>query len=264
MTSLEGTNSGQPQLLPAIPSISSTSCTGERRYQSSCHGTTVLSGFERLWQDAVMCDTKLVVQGEEFHVHRYFLAACSHYFCCMFTENYSESHQNSVELKGVTAVGLQAVLQYAYTGELVLSQGHLPDVLEAAAYLQFQEVIDFCAQYIKDQLTIDNCLQFLNMADMYEMRVSALDTKLFILQNFVAVAMREDFLDTSLDLLSELLADDRLMADSELDVFQVALRWLESHPDRAMESRRILGHIRFGLMTAEEMDSVYTHQLMLR
>ena len=45
-----------------------------------------------------------------------------------------------VALEGVSAAGLQTLLQYAYTGQVGISQGNLQNVLEAAAHLQFHEV----------------------------------------------------------------------------------------------------------------------------
>lgn len=65
-----------------------------------------------------MWDTVLVAEEQKFHVHRGYLAACSHYFYAMFTENFKESKQSAVELQGVTASGLQIILQYAYTGQV--------------------------------------------------------------------------------------------------------------------------------------------------
>lgn len=75
----------------------------------------------------------------------------------------------------------------------------------------------------RDRLTIDNCLEFLNMAELFELRNAQVDIKKFILENFVAVAQNENFVEISLDLLCELLKDDRLNAESELDVFKVGV-----------------------------------------
>jgi len=78
--------------------MTSTAATGQhgRSYESSQHGVTVVKGFQRLWQDTLMCDTQLVVQGQTFNVHRAYLAACSQYFYSMFTKDFQEKSQNQV------------------------------------------------------------------------------------------------------------------------------------------------------------------------
>lgn len=210
-----------------------------------------------------MCDTKLIVQGQVFNIHRSFLAASSEYFFLMFTENFQESKQNEVELKGVSARGLKALLEFAYTGVIIITKDNLQDVLEAAAHLQFSEVLHFCSQYLKDEMTIENCLHFLKMAELYDLAGCKRETKAFILENFIPVAQSDDFKDLSLEMFCDFLADDRLRALSELDVFRVALKWLKKHPEREAVAKSVLGSVRYGLMNAEQMEAVYTNPLML-
>lgn len=249
--------------------MTSTAATGlrGRSYESAQHGVTVVKGFQRLWQDSLMCDTQLLVQGQIFNVHRAYLAACSQYFYLMFTKDFQEKSQNQVELKGVTAIGLRALIDYAYTGTIVINDGNLQDVLEAADHLQFVEILTFCARYLRDEMTVDNCLHFLKMAEMYGLSECKRETKSFILENFIPVARNDDFRSISCDLFCEFLSDDRLCSQSELDVFKIALTWLETSNSSTRQSpdtvRRVLGLVRYGLMSAEQMECIYSHPLLL-
>ena len=158
------------------------------------------------------------------------------------------------------------IVSFSYfisTGKVSIDQSSLQDILEASAHLQFTDVLSFCSQYLKEQLTIENCLQFLRLAELYALADCKHDTKVFILENFIPVAKSEDFTEISCELLCELLASDLLRASSELDVFNVTLRWLEAVEGRKKEANRMLGLIRYGLMTAEQMSLVYSHPLML-
>lgn len=57
--------------------------------------------------------------------YRCYLAACSQYFYSMFTKDFVEKMQAQVELKGVSASGLRALLDYAYTGSIVINNANL-------------------------------------------------------------------------------------------------------------------------------------------
>ena len=46
----------------------------------------------------------------------------------------------------MTAIGLRALIEYAYTGTIVINDGNLQDVLEAADHLQFVEILTFCSR----------------------------------------------------------------------------------------------------------------------
>ena len=83
-----------------VSASAATTGSHGRSYASCHHGNTVVDGFQRLWMDALMCDTQLLVQGQTFNVHRSYLAACSQYFFSMFTEDFQEKNQKQVELKG--------------------------------------------------------------------------------------------------------------------------------------------------------------------
>ena len=101
------------------------------------------------------------------------------------------------------------------------------------------------------------------MAETYELRGCEHDIKAFILNNFVRVAQNDAFKEMSADLLTELLSNDCLRAESELHVFHVALGWLMAESDRSDLSRKVLEQVRYGLMTSEEMEEVYGNVLML-
>lgn len=62
----------------------------------------------------------------------------------MFTSEMRERAAGSVELHGVTATGLEKVLEFIYTGNILLSLDNIQDILSAASYLQVMPVLEFC------------------------------------------------------------------------------------------------------------------------
>lgn len=58
------------------------------------------------------------------------MVACSDYFRVMLTGpgKMKESRENSIELKGVTAQGLKAMVDFAYSGRMILSLQNLEEV----------------------------------------------------------------------------------------------------------------------------------------
>jgi len=116
-------------------------------------------------------------------------------------------------------------------------------------------------------MTVENCLHFLKMAEMYGLSDCKRETKSFILDNFIPVARNDDFRSISCDLFCEFLSDDRLRSQSELDVFKIALSWLETSMSPTRQApetiRRVLGLVRYGLMSAEQMECIYSNPLLL-
>lgn len=58
---------------------------GDQEIFTESHAKSILSTMNTLRKDGTLCDVTLKVQGQSFKAHRIVLAACSDYFCAMFT-----------------------------------------------------------------------------------------------------------------------------------------------------------------------------------
>lgn len=57
----------------------------DRSIFTDSHAKSILSTMNNLRKANTLCDVTLYVDGCQFPVHRIVLAACSDYFCAMFT-----------------------------------------------------------------------------------------------------------------------------------------------------------------------------------
>ena len=62
----------------------------------------------------------------------------------MFMSEMKETFVDKIELYGVTATGLEKILEFIYSGEIILSLDNIDDILAAASHLQVTAVLDFC------------------------------------------------------------------------------------------------------------------------
>ena len=62
---------------------------------------------------------------------------------------------------------LLIILYLLYTGQIPINSDNVMSVLSGADYLQLDEVKRLCFDFMKKELTAENCFIMLNMADFY-------------------------------------------------------------------------------------------------
>ncbi|XP_075903742.1 kelch-like protein 34 [Nelusetta ayraudi] len=224
---------------------------------SSGQRTRLLSGFQRLRSQNVMCDVVLEAGGGvRFPCHRALLAASSDYFWALFGATTAERWAGSVSLPALAAEGLGAVLDFLYSGWLNLSADTLPTILEAARYLQVAPAVSLCEGFLSEGLRVDNCCYYANLAELH-----ALPDALEAAHRTIAREMgallgegRAGLLGLNVQSLMAVLDTDEMAGVEEKDLLQLALDWLSSNgPLPALKSNLLLSRLRFGLVAPTDL-----------
>nr|XP_039250749.1 uncharacterized protein LOC120328352 [Styela clava]XP_039250750.1 uncharacterized protein LOC120328352 [Styela clava] len=153
----------------------------------------LMTSLARLRENKVLCDFKINVENKSFLVHRNVLISSSAYFESMLFNNMKEATDGFVNMTEVTAVGISECIQFMYLGTVDLRMDNLRDILNASDILQLLSLTNYCLQYLKSNISLDNCLFVLNLAHLYsrdDIKQAALK---IVTTNFEAVISDELF-----------------------------------------------------------------------
>uniref|UniRef100_A0A3P8UKJ2 BTB domain-containing protein n=1 Tax=Cynoglossus semilaevis TaxID=244447 RepID=A0A3P8UKJ2_CYNSE len=226
---------------------------------SSTYRTGLLSGFQRLRLENRMCDVVLEAGGVSFPCHRALLASSSEYFWALFGETTAERSAGSVSLPLLTAEGMDALLDFLYSGWLSVSSSSLSAVLQAARYLQVAPAVAICERFMVDGLNAENCCCYANLAEHYTLTnvLEASHQTISAEMKMLVQTNRDDLLQLNFRSLMQILDMMEIPGVQEVELVKLALDWLdENGPLPLVNSNLLLSRLRFGLVSASDIVSL--------
>ncbi|XP_029348142.1 kelch-like protein 2 [Acyrthosiphon pisum] len=175
----------------------------------------------------IFCDIKLETEDKKIiFAHKVVLASASPFFHAMFT-NFAEKNHDLVVMREIDSTALQLLVNFIYSGAIVVTEENVQVLLQAADLLQLQEVKDVCCDFLEKQLCSTNCIGIKEIADLHSCTKLLTNSELYIQQHFSEVVDGEEFLSLSYEQVVKLISSDELIVPSEEKVYESIIRWVK-------------------------------------
>jgi len=189
-----------------------------------------------LRQRGQLCDATIKAEGIEFPVHRPIMSACSPYFRALFTNGLYETQQKVLEIPGISAKMMEVVIEYAYTRDANVNAENVEELLPVADHLHIIGLVKSCCEFLKANLSVENCIGIRNYARSYFCSQLEKDAMKFLLRNFQEVSEKSnELLALTLEEMIEILSHDELNVKTEEPVFATIIRWIDHSPSTRKE-----------------------------
>jgi len=128
--------------------------------------------FSKLLDDGQFSDITIVCENEEKEVvqipaHKAVLGARSPVFNAMFAHNMAEAQTKEVNIIDLNLPTVRDMLRYMYVGKIEDLNMKSPNLLEAADKYQLSELKETCEEMLSENLTTENSLECLVLADLH-------------------------------------------------------------------------------------------------
>ncbi|XP_041092749.1 kelch-like protein 33 [Polyodon spathula] len=237
----------------------------EKTYQlsSSRERQETFQAIQNLWEKGIGCDVRVQSDGHSFKAHRVALAAGGDFFRAMFSSGMKESLETTVHLPCLSSPVLSSLLQFIYSGAVLLSWGNVFEITEAALLYQVGGLLQLCLDFLQIEINEDNCLDCMAFAEAYDLVELKEFVEQYILSNFEKVASVPKFQDLNGVQLVYFLGKDSLCVTSEVEVFKIVLLWIEEDRTRRLEwVEDLMKRVRFLLMSPKELKEVQRAEIM--
>lgn len=170
----------------------------------------------------------------------------------MISDDLVEKSQSSVTIHDIDALALTLLVDFSYTGEIVITEDNVQVLLPASSILQMATVREACCKFLMRQLHPTNCLGIRSFADTHACKELHKRSHKFALQNFQEVMSTEEFLLLPFQEVDELISSTLLNVDCEEKVFTSVISWVKHDPkERKKHVSRLMKHVRLPLMSRE-------------
>ncbi|XP_065202236.1 actin-binding protein IPP [Planococcus citri] len=218
-------------------------------YSSNLYPIRLIKNLQSLRKESRFCDVKISVQNEIFNAHRAVLSASSPYFYAMFNNGLKENGKDVIELHSLSSEIFNGLIDFIYSGSIRITRQNAQELIVAADMLQLTDLVTGCIDFFIKELDITNAVGIYRLADMHNFTNLAKSALEFIQNNFPLICQEEEFLELPKKYILELLSSEYLRVDSELQVFQSAIRWIHHKVDeRRSFVFEILYNIRLPLL----------------
>ncbi|XP_076435308.1 kelch repeat and BTB domain-containing protein 8-like [Babylonia areolata] len=238
---------------------------GEHIFHDDMRASNLLTGFSKLYKNQEFVDMVLCVGSAEFPCHRNVLAVSSPYFMAMFSSKLAESQQEKITLQDMESLTLSLVLDYIYTGRVLLTEETVQNLLSAANLFQLLALREGCAEFMMSHVTVNNCIGVYFFARAHECDVLALKAKEIINSKFSMLCRQQEFLSLPADKLVEIISDDDLNVTGEETVYEACMEWLNFDPSsRFTHVAEVMKCVRFAIISSYYFCDKIDHNQTLR
>ncbi|XP_060856918.1 ring canal kelch homolog isoform X2 [Metopolophium dirhodum] len=221
-------------------------------FRNSYHSVKILEGLQTLRKNEVLCDIRLETDdGTIVFGHKNILVAASPYFCSMFS-TFNESDKDLVNMREFDSDVLQLLVDYIYTGEIMVTNENVQVLLPAANILQLDYVKSACAKFLQTQLDPSNCIGIKAFADLHNCTKLMSSSEAFIHKHFLEVVKCDEFLYLSCEKVIQLISCDDLAVPFEEKVFECIVNWVKYDLNSRKDCLpKLMEHIRLPLIASK-------------
>ena len=225
---------------------------------SSCIAKT----FQQLRLDDEITDFTIVSGKQSFNCHRVILAGSSPVLRAMVRSSMTEASENKANINIFSSAVIQLILDYIYTGDVVIPHEHLQKAIEAADYLQLLELKEICIGDASSTLQTSNIVSWYKLAvklDIEELKFKCVE---IMSSSLAEVSRFAEFQDLSFTEVNSFMSSMKETDADHDDVLEASMEWINAKPiERVNYMEELLQKIQLSECSVECLENeMETHE----
>uniref|UniRef100_A0A8W8L443 BTB domain-containing protein n=1 Tax=Magallana gigas TaxID=29159 RepID=A0A8W8L443_MAGGI len=230
--------------------------SGHIQASKSKHYANIGQYLNEIYNKEQICDISFKLGNIIYPVHKVVLASQSPLFEKLFnSKDFTQPpiRPRQIRVTGVSDEAMKIFLNCIYSGDINLRNPDcLHEVLDLSRMFEVQQITQICLQKISS-------LSHQDMLELLQKMRRRKDVQLCdilmdaIAKNFMEIRNSSSFYGLDVDTICMLLSNERLDANSEMDIFESAVSWLHHPGDRMKNLERVMDTVRFSHLSSQQL-----------
>ncbi|XP_055848423.1 kelch-like protein diablo isoform X2 [Episyrphus balteatus] len=148
----------------------------------------------------------------------------------MFSGYFPESDKKEIVLNDMEPDCLKLILDYIYTGHLVVNHANVQNLLATASFLQIDWIEERCCDFIVKALDANNCLGVKKFGENHSLPRLEEYASEYVLKHFQEVTRSDEFLSIPFDEFHKILENPELYIYDEEALLRSIIKWIDHNP----------------------------------
>jgi len=209
-------------------------------------------------------DIKVLAGSESIPANKLVLSSYSKFFESMFLSPMKERYQNEVEIQQLDGKAVRSLIDFMYCGEININEGNVSNLIKVADFLQIEDVKLFCFEFLKDNMSINNCLEVIKLSSQYNSPLLRKAIHSFVADNFDQVTQTISFKNfpkpNMLSLISEL---DSEKVDQQ-SLYRSILNWTQEDEGRKVDFVELFVHLDLQKLSIKFLEDVVAKEPLVK
>ncbi|XP_050442202.1 kelch-like protein 28 isoform X2 [Adelges cooleyi] len=225
----------------------------------------ILYGF---FQEQTLCDVTLICDdGVQILAHKAILASASPMLLAMFNGGFKETKEISMPIKDIESGILTSIVTCAYTFQMDIQENNIEKLLRASEYFQFNYAKDLCYDYVKKNINVNNCINFMSFSEPTSQKGLYTYCFLYCLEHFKTILENEsqviELYELNFEDITKLISNDHLVVEFEEKIIDFIFEWIKYDlEERSKYLSNLLNYLRLPLISKKAILRICDEPLM--
>ena len=203
--------------------------------RTPAYSSRIAKTFQQLRLDDEITDFTIVSGKQSFNCHRVILAGSSPVLQAMVRSGMTEGSENKANIDTIPPSVMQLILDYLYTGDVVIPHENLQKTVQAADYLQLLELKEICIGDVDAALQPSNIVSWYKLADGLDIKELKSKCAEVVSSCLAEISRFTEFQELDFAEVNRFMSSAQETDADPDDLLEASMEWINSKPSQRID-----------------------------